>query len=381
MIATQSTTQHPLEGYGLKPDDISRITDPSKRHDFVLLFDVSHGNPNGDPDAGNLPRVDPETMHGLVTDVAIKRKVRDYLATTRGEPIFIQSEHALNTLYFRAFKEKGGPSLEFQVEEDEELLEWLAENAEEPFDIDPETRTITYLGEEKKANGIQRALIGDKEVGKSLTAKLAKVAAGLASAAKATTRPSRSVREDTKKLLCERYYDIRVFGAVLTGGTNAGQVRGPLQVTVARSIDPVVSLNTTITRCAITREADRQRKETEIGRKPIVLYGLYRAHGFFNPYLAEQTGASVRDLTLFWEALCNMFQYDRSASRGEMAMRGVYIFTHDSKLGNAHAHRLFERVRVRRAAGREAPREFADYVVEVDEKELPEGVTLKRLEC
>lgn len=275
-------------------------TDPNKRHEFVLLFDVQDGNPNGDPDAGNLPRVDPETMHGLVTDVCLKRKVRDYLQLTRGLDMFIQSRVALNTLIQEAGKAVGAP--------------------------------------EKSARSHQ----------------------------------------GTQVELCRRYYDIRMFGAVLsTGDFNAGQVRGPVQLTFARSVDPVQPLDWTVTRKAVTTEADWERKETEMGRKPNIPYGLYRTHGFFNPFLAQQTKVTEEDLQAFWEALTHLFDFDRSAARGEMTVRGLYVFTHENEKGNAPAHRLFELIRLRKRDGIESPRRFEDYLVEAPAVEVSQSVSLE----
>ena len=278
--------------------------DPGKRHEFVLLFDVKDGNPNGDPDAGNMPRVDPETMQGLVTDVALKRKVRDYVTLVKqnaeGYKIFIQSEAALNAL--------------------------IAEVAEE-------------VGAEKK---------------------------------------SKRADKNLQQQMLKRYYDIRMFGAVMsTGDYNAGQVRGPLQMTFARSMDPVLPLELTITRQARTTEERMESGQTEMGKKPLVPYGLYRAHGFFNPYLAEQTGVTTDDLELFWDALMHLFDFDRSAARGEMSVRGLVVFTHENKKGNAPAHRLFELVEVRKNDGVERPRSYGDYAVSVGAP--PEGIEISLL--
>jgi CRISPR-associated protein Csd2 len=294
--------------------------DITRRHDFVLLFDVMDGNPNGDPDAGNLPRVDPETMQGLVTDVSIKRKVRDWIDVARGDEgrykIYVQSGGpALNALHQRA-----------------------------------------YTDLKLKSTGAKQA------------------------------------RDDVQKArawMCENFYDIRVFGAVMTTGVNCGQVRGPVQLTFARSLDPVVPLDLSITRVAVTREEDAEvvvsddgetaGKQTEMGRKALVPYGLYRSHGFFNPHFARQTGVDAEDLDLFWQALQQMWDLDRSSSRGMMACRGLYVFSHESPLGNAPAHTLFDAIAVRRREGVEAPRSFADYEVEVNEAALPKEVTLTRL--
>jgi len=290
-------------------------TDPRKRHEFVLLFDVVNGNPNGDPDAGNMPRVDPETMHGLVTDVALKRKIRNYVQITKkgqvGMRIFIQSMIALN-----------------------KLKEEVAEKVDPP-------------------------LTKEEREGKRPIPRL-------------------------QSRLCAEFYDIRMFGAVLSTGDkedrlNAGQVRGPVQLTFARSIDPVLPLDIAITRQARTTEERMETGTTEMGRKPLIPYGLYRAHGYFNPYLAEQTGVTVEDLETLWEALQNLFEFDRSAARGEMNVRGLWVFTHENPKGNAHAHELFELVTVRKRDGVTTPRSFDDYEVHVDRSRLPAGVTLTAL--
>lgn len=305
-------------------DLIGPISDPAKRHEFVLLFDVLDGNPNGDPDASNLPRTDPETGHGIVTDVAIKRKIRDYLALTQGLPIFIQSQTALNTLKRAS-----------------------AEGLAEPL-----------TEEERKS---ERPL-------PKLQAKL-----------------------------CADFFDIRMFGAVLATGDkgdrlNAGQVRGPVQISFARSIDPVQASDIGISRQARTTEERMLTGTTELGRKTLVPYGLYRAQGFFNPFLAEKTGVTSEDVQALWGTLPNLFEFDRSASRGTMAMRHVFVFTHENKLGNAPAHRLFDTVTISRKpsyddngnpsdAGRDAfpPRSFTDYNVQVDREHLPDGISVDDL--
>lgn len=281
--------------------------DSDKRHDFVYLFDVEDGNPNGDPDAGNLPRVDPETMQGLVTDVAVKRKIRDYVDTSVGDDedykIYMQHQGVLNEQHQRAYDE---------------------------LDLDSDD-------------------------------------------------PSREEVDEARQWMCQNFYDIRTFGAVMSTGVNAGQVRGPMQLTFSRSIDPVVPMDVSITRVAITRSEDAESKETEMGRKAIVPYGLYRGHGFYNPKLAEDTGFDGDDLSLFWQALQMGWELDRSASRGFMALRGLYVFTHDNPLGNAPAHTLFDRVEAKMDAEVEAPREFGHYDVTVENDGLPDGVTLTRV--
>ena len=288
--------------------DLTTITNPGTRHEFVLLFDVLNGNPNGDPDAMNSPRVDPETGNGLVTDVALKRKVRDFLSLTQGTPMFIQGTRALNTLKL--------------------------ESAEK---LDP-------------------PLTKDEREGK---------------------RPIPQLQQR----LCADYYDIRMFGAVLATGEkgdrlNAGQVRGPMQVTFARSIDPVLPVDVTITRQGRTTEERLLTGTTEIGRKSFVPYGLYRAHGFFNPYFADRTGVGTDDLSGFWQAMSNLFDLERSASRGEMAVQGLLVFTHENKLGNAPAHRLFDLVDVHARNEDASPRSYRDYETTIDEVNLPSGVRL-----
>lgn len=295
-------------------------TDPSRRHDIVLLFDVLDGNPNGDPDAGNLPRVDPETMHGLVTDVSLKRKIRDWVDVARGKEdrfkIYVQSgSDALNTKHERAYN----------------------------------ALDLTSTGAKQKREDVEKA----------------------------------------RQWMCENFYDIRMFGAVMTTGVNCGQVRGPVQLTFARSVDPIVPLDLSITRVAVTRAQDAEvvsqeggptaGKQTEMGRKSLVPYGLYRGHAFFNAHFAERTGVSEQDLALFWQAMQGMWDLDRSASRGMMSLRGLYVFSHESSLGNAPAQTLLERVEVQRRTNVEAPRSFKDYEVIVAAEALPPGVSLTAL--
>ncbi len=282
------------------------INDPTRRHDFAFVFDVQDGNPNGDPDGNNLPRTDPETEQGIVTDVCLKRKVRDYVVLASDNRIYIEHKGvSLNAQNRKAFESIG---------------------------VEP-----------KQATSQQR--------------------------------------DDARSWMCERFYDVRMFGAVLsTGqneGLNAGQVRGPVQLTFAQSIGKVLPQDLSITRVAITREADREEKETEFGRKTLIPYGLYIGHGFFSPALAQQTGVTEDDLSLFWQALANMFEVDRSATRGLMSTRGLYVFTHDSPLGNAPAHQLFALIKVEKNGDVAAPRKFDDYNVTVDEAAVPNGVSLQ----
>lgn len=294
---------------------------PSHRHDFILMFDVADGNPNGDPDAGNLPRVDPETMQGLVTDVALKRKVRNFVALSKqgaeGYAIYVNDEGiALNALHQKAYDDAG-----------------------------------------IKSTGAKQA---------------------------------RSDVDSVQARMCRAFYDVRMFGAVMTTKVNAGQVRGPMQLTFARSVSPIVPLDISITRVAITKEEDARvtipedgdsadGKTRDFGRKPMVPYALYVAHGFFSPPFAERTGVSQADLELFWHALEMMWDLDRTASRGMMACRGLYVFSHAHRLGVAPAHRLFGRFEVVLRPDIESPRQLSDYRILLDEDSLPEGVVLTKL--
>ena len=281
---------------------------------FSLMFRMAI--PMATPDAGNLPRVDAETGHGLVTDVCLKRKVRNFVGLSKGEQppydIYVKEKAVLNSQHERAYKALG----------------------------------VDLSGDDKKRKG------GDNV-------------------------------DKARKWMCENFYDVRTFGAVMSTGVNCGQVRGPIQITFARSVEPVVSLEHCITRMAVTtpEEAEKQGGDNRtMGRKFSVPYGLYRAHGFISAPLAEQTGFSEDDLTLFWESLKNMFEHDRSAARGMMATRALIAFEHNSKMGNASAHDLFDRVSVTRSnAENGAARKFGDYVINVNADNLPTGVSIKRL--
>lgn len=276
----------------------------SKRSDFVLLFDVMDGNPNGDPDAGNLPRIDTETGEGIVTDVCLKRKVRNFVElATGGEPP--------NAIYI---KEKA-------------VLNRAHQDAYEALARDP-------------------------------------------------AKPSGDDVKEVRRYMCDNFFDIRTFGAVMSTRVNAGQVRGPVQFTFGRSVGPIVSFDHSITRMAVTNERDLAKERT-MGRKSTVPYGLYRAHGFISAAVARDTGFSEEDQNLLLRALAEMFEHDRSAARGMMSTRGLYVFEHESELGSAPAHALFDRVSVARAV--DAPRSFSDFKVRVEENDLPQGVTLRRV--
>lgn len=298
------------------------------RYDFVLLFDVTDGNPNGDPDAGNLPRMDPETGLGIVTDVCLKRKIRNYVALTRDQE---EITGPLSSPRFEIYvKEKG-------------ILNQQHE------------RAYVGIGAGEKLN--------DDEKGKGKKRK------GGDKVAEART------------WMCKNFYDVRTFGAVMSTGVNAGQVRGPVQLTFSRSVDPIFAAEHSITRMAVATEKEAQAQDGDnrtMGRKYTVPYGLYVAHGFVSAHLAQQTGFKNEDLDLLWEALQYMFEHDRSAARGRMATQGLYVFEHDNAIGKAHAHKLFERIQVQRKAGVEVPRSFADYTVAVNDANLPSGITLHR---
>ncbi len=297
------------------------MSEPIKnRYEFVILFDVENGNPNGDPDAGNMPRVDPETGLGLVTDVCLKRKIRSYVETVKedaaGYRIYVKDGVPLNRSDSEAYT----------------ALEVTEKNVKEKKKADPDL--------------------------------------------------DRRIRD----WMCGNFYDIRTFGAVMTtfvkAALNCGQVRGPVQLGFARSVEPIVPQEVTITRVAITTEADAEKKGTEMGRKYIVPYGLYRCEGYVSANLARKaTGFSEEDLELLWDAILNMFENDRSAARGKMAVRELIVFKHDSELGCAPAWKLFESVQVQRVHGdTSAPaRSYKDYQVTVDEASLPDGVACRRL--
>ena len=286
------------------------------RYDFVILFDVENGNPNGNPDAGNMPRIDPETGYGLVTDVCLKRKIRNYVEDLKEE----------------------APGYRIYVKEGVPLNRSDAE---------------------------------------------ALTAVGVSGDLKAAKKADPGIDKKLRDFMCSNFYDIRTFGAVMTtfvkGALNCGQVRGPVQLNFARSIDPIVPQEVTITRVAITTEADAEKKGTEMGRKHIVPYALYRAEGYVSANLARKTtGFSEDDLQLPWQALLNMFENDHSAGRGKVAVRELIVFKHDSELGCAPAYKLFQKVQVQRVEGVEVPRRYEDYVVSVSD-ELPVGVQCERL--
>ncbi len=368
--------------------------DPEKKHDFVIVFDVADGNPNGDPDAGNLPRTDPETMEGLVTDVALKRKVRNFIEVASEDhdqperlKIFVEHHGVLNDQIRRAYTEQGmdvGTRVEKAItdtavvanlHEFTEALPGTFKFTDVPEDSDEQPR-LSYSGE--LTDPEFKAEIDDLD--ESLSPKTKKLLNDLKKESDKAGKPKKGKDdiEKARKWMCANFYDIRMFGAVMSTGLNAGQVRGPLQLTFSRSVDPIIPQDLAITRMAVTHEKDRDKLQT-IGRKTLIPYGLYVGRGFFSPHLARQTGVTAEDLELFWDALVYMWDFDRSASRGTMSPRGIYVFTHDKKYGNAPAHELFERVQPSLDEEEKSPRRFSDYTVSVDEEGMPEGVTLTRI--
>ncbi|MFT3886180.1 MAG: type I-C CRISPR-associated protein Cas7/Csd2 [Flavobacteriales bacterium] len=332
----------------------------NNRYDFVLLFDVKDGNPNGDPDAGNLPRIDAETGHGLVTDVSIKRKVRNYVNLVKPEQ---DDEDAAN------YSEGKGSKARHHIFVREKGI--LNNEIEKAYAMSPEVKAGVEAWQKWKQNSKKK----DKGAEKA-------------------ARPSRHYEDIARDWMCHNFFDIRTFGAVMSTGDEkesgdgeegtsklkrtAGQVRGPVQLTFARSVDPIVALEHSITRMAVTNEKDLEKERT-MGRKHTVPYGVYVAHGFVSAFLAKQTGFSEDDLNLLWQSLEYMFEQDRSAARGQMAACGLYVFKHDSELGNAHAQDLFARIRVRRKDGMDVARNWHDYQVIVDEDNMPNGVKLERI--
>ena len=312
------------------------------RYDFVLIFDVKDGNPNGDPDAGNMPRLDAESGHGLVTDVSLKRKVRNFVGLVKeqderapvdGEKrfeIYVREKAILNLQHERAYS-----ALNLAVTPEEQAPEATENEA-------------TDTKKKKPAK--------DKRKGSADEVALA------------------------RQWMCQNFFDVRTFGAVMSTGINCGQVRGPVQLTFARSVEPIVALEHSITRMAVATEAEAEKQQGDnrtMGRKHTVPYGVYVAHGFVSSFLAKQTGFGADDLQLLWQALGQMFEHDRSAARGEMSTRGLYVFQHDSELGNAPAHALFERLQVQPKEASAVARSFDAYAVTFDGQSLAVGQSLQ----
>jgi CRISPR-associated protein Csd2 len=293
------------------------------------LYDIENGNPNGDPDMGNLPRIDHETGYGFVTDGCVKRKIRDWVDVLHGEEehtqIYIQNRGiALNTLHRQAY---------------------AAENLTPVIDeTDDDDTASATTGQGKQAKKVQKK-----------------------------KQPKEDIEQVCRRMR-ERFYDVRAFGAVMTTRINCGQVLGPLQLKFPISASPIEQCEISITRVAITAEGTD--KSTEMGDKQFLHYALYRGHGFYSPFIAEKSGFSASDLALFWEALEWVWDFDRSASRGQQNFQGLYIFTHANPCGNAHAHKLFKRLAIQLRDSITVPRKFEDYILHLDEENLPEGITL-----
>lgn len=354
-----------------------------KRYDFVLFFDVQDGNPNGDPDAGNLPRIDAETGKGLVTDVCIKRKVRNYVQLvktndngnkTPGEnenhfDIYIKEKTVLGHAHVKAFNELGislgEPTKKIIPDELISIFQEipLPEGLQVEEDEDEKHYLIVELDADKK---IIKDAIKDDEIFKDVRKFISDVLK-----ISTSRKPTSAETESGRMKMCQNFYDIRTFGAVLSlkSAPNCGQVRGPIQMTFARSVEPVVALEHAITRVAKTTEERAAKGGSEMGRKFTVPYGLYRAHGFISAHLAEQTKFDSYDLDLFWKALQEMFDHDHSAARGLMSTRQIVVFKHATALGNKPAHELFDRVTWKRTT--EGPaRDYADYEILLDGKKI-----------
>lgn len=295
------------------------------RYEFVVLFDVENGNPNGDPDAGNLPRIDPESGYGIVTDVCLKRKIRNYIETVK-DPDYAQDIT------------EGEQGYKIYIKEDVPLNR-------------SDNMALKYLGiDEKKGKDLKK---NDPDIDLKI-----------------------------RDFMCRNFFDIRTFGAVMTtfvkAALNCGQVRGPVQLGFARSVDPVISQEVTITRVAITKEEDAQQKQTEMGRKSIIPYGLYRVEGYISANLAKKvTGFSEEDLDILWQAIINMFEIDHSAARGKMAVRRLIVFKHSTELGDCPAYKLFESIDVHKKDNVEYPRKYQDYVVEIHKEQIPSTIEVQ----
>lgn len=342
------------------------MSEPIKnRYEFVLLFDVKNGNPNGDPDGGNLPRIDPETGHGITTDVCLKRKIRNYVDLIKNNEspyeIHVREGAFLSEHHKRAHKALDNEKLFIHV----------------PLDLQEELRAYQRYPEGVgfENEGIYLQLGADLDKAKKAIGKLKDISD--ASKAKLKELFVDSKGAVAKKWMCKNFFDVRTFGAVMsTGDKTCGQVRGPVQLGFSRSIDPIIGLDVAMFRTAAV-SIDKPEDKGLGARKAIVPYGLYEVHGFISAPLAKQTGFSEEDLELFWDALLNMFDHDRSAARGEMASRKLIVFKHRDELGNAPAQKLFSLVKVERAEDSKGPsRTFSDYEVIIDREGVPEGVEI-----
>jgi CRISPR-associated protein Csd2 len=359
------------------------------RYDFVLIFDVQDGNPNGDPDAGNLPRVDPETGCGLVTDVCLKRKVRNYVQMTKNseedlknQDVYVKEKAVLGRSHVEAFR-----SLNIQLGEETrvpvptDIREVIAEfSLPEGLSLDEgdDGSVLLVIAADADAKAVKEA-IKEAKPGKDLKGFFAQGLRGVRS-----RKPTGEEAEQGRDWMCRRFYDIRTFGAVMSlkSAPNCGQVRGPVQMTFGRSVEPIVTLEHSITRMAVATEAEAEKQGGDnrtMGRKNTVPYGLYVAHGFVSAHLAAQTKFGEDDLKLLWEALGSMFEHDRSAARGLMATQKLIVFKHESPLGNAPAHALFDRIKITRNDPTKPARAFSDYNVVLNRSALPPGIEIQEM--
>ena len=336
------TTTHPL----------------ANRYDFVLVFDVKDGNPNGDPDAGNMPRLDAESGHGLVTDVSLKRKVRNFVGLIKA------GDNTEPAPEGKRFEEKFAPG-------------------EKRFEIYVREKAVLNLQHDRAYSALKLAVAPEEQT-QIATENIAEVALAVDAKKKPAKKEKRKGSADevgqARDWMCQNFFDVRTFGAVMSTGTNCGQVRGPVQLTFARSVEPVVALEHTITRMAVTTEGEAEKQDGDnrtMGRKHTVPYGVYVAHGFVSSFLAKQTGFGEDDLELLWQALAQMFEHDRSAARGEMSTRGLYVFKHDCELGNAPSHALFDKLKVAQTNPGEVARSFNAYSVLFDDQSLSVGQTVQ----
>jgi len=325
----------------------------ANRYDFVLIFDVKDGNPNGDPDAGNMPRMDAESGHGLVTDVALKRKVRNFVSLVKDQD---QREPA-----------PGEKRFEIYVRE-KAILNLQNQRAYAALKLDAVEMPAEGQEQEQGQEQNQAEL--------ALEAAAAKSDAKKKKPGKEKRKGSADDVSEARKWMCQNFFDVRTFGAVMSTGVNCGQVRGPVQLTFSRSVEPIVALEHSITRMAVATEGEAEKQQGDnrtMGRKHTVPYGVYVAHGFISSFLAKQTGFGDDDLELLFQALEQMFEHDRSAARGEMSTRGLYVFKHDSELGNASAHALFDRLKVKQLAEGAVTRSFEGYEVTFDGQDVLPG--------
>ena len=325
----------------------------NNRYDFVLIFDVKDGNPNGDPDAGNMPRLDAESGHGLVTDVSLKRKVRNFVGLVNPED---NAEPAQGGRRFEEQLPSGQKRFEIYVRE-KAILNQQHQRAYSALNLDaPAEESGEAVAESAEADAKKKKPVKEKRKGSADDVGRA------------------------RKWMCQNFFDVRTFGAVMSLGTNCGQVRGPVQLTFARSVEPVIALEHSITRMAVATEAEAEKQQGDnrtMGRKHTVPYGVYVAHGFVSSFLAKQTGFGDDDLELVFQALEQMFEHDRSAARGEMSTRGLYVFKHDSELGNAPAHALFERLQIKPKEQGAVARSFDAYSVAFDDQALAIGQSVQ----